>query len=51
MSSHKGPLKPEEGAAAPVWLALLPPKSEGGRYIWHDKTVVDWINGPLPSAY
>ena len=41
------------GAAAPAWLALLPPNAESprGGYIWHDKQIVDWVNGPLPSAH
>jgi len=53
MTSHKGPLKPEEGAKAATWLALLPPNTQSpkGDYIWHDKTIVDWVNGPTPSAY
>jgi len=53
MTSHKGPLKPDEGAVAAAWLALLPKNVETprGGYVWHDKTIVDWVNGPLPSAY
>jgi carbonyl reductase 1 len=53
MTSHKGPLTIDEGAVAATWLALLPPnvdKPRGG-YVWHDKTIVDWVNGPLPAAY
>ncbi len=40
------------GAIAPSWLALLPPNVEKpkGGYIWFDKTIVDWVNGPVPSA-
>lgn len=39
------------GANAPSWLALLPhdTKDIKGAYVWHDKTIVDWINGPLPN--
>jgi len=53
MTSHKGPLSPEQGAMAATWLALLPPntKSPKGDFIWYDKTIVDWVNGPAPSAY
>ena len=38
------------GAAAPSWLALLPPNVQepNGAYVWHDKRIVDWVNGPLP---
>jgi len=52
MSSHKGTLSIEQGAVAPTYLALLPPgdKLRGG-YVWHDKRVVDWVNGPLPAPY
>lgn len=53
MTSHKGPLKVEEGAAAPSWLALIPKNAEGpkGCYVWHDKQIVDWVEGPMPAAY
>jgi carbonyl reductase 1 len=49
----KGPLTPDEGAVAATWLALLPPNvdSPRGGYIWHDKTIVNWVEGPLPSDY
>jgi len=53
MTSHKGPLTIEQGSIAAVWAALIPPgvKSPKGGYIWYDTQVVDWVNGPLPSAY
>jgi len=53
MSNHKGNLSPEQGAVAATWLALLPPNAKGpkGDYVWHDKTIVDWVNGPLPGSY
>jgi carbonyl reductase 1 len=43
----------EKGAAAPSWLALLPPNAEGpkGAYVWHDKQIIDWVNGPTPAQY
>jgi carbonyl reductase 1 len=52
MSSYKGPLSIDQGAVAPVWAALLPPNVEKprGGYIWYDKTIVDWVNGPTPSG-
>ncbi|XP_053649583.2 carbonyl reductase [NADPH] 1-like isoform X1 [Cherax quadricarinatus] len=51
MSSHKGPLTIEEGAACVAYLALLPPniKEPRGAYLWYDKQIVDWVNGPVPS--
>lgn len=53
MTSHKGPLTIEQGAVCPSYLALLPPNVTElrGAYLWHDKQVVDWENGPTPSAY
>ncbi|CAG0894684.1 unnamed protein product [Darwinula stevensoni] len=41
------------GAVSSVYAALLPPNIEEpkGAYIWHDKQIVDWVNGPLPSAH
>ncbi|KAK2702658.1 hypothetical protein QYM36_018739 [Artemia franciscana] len=53
MTSHKGVLKPEEGAQAPSWLALLPENVEKpkGDYVWHDCQIVDWLNGPIPGAH
>ena len=35
---------------AVVFTALLPLDTKiHGEYIWHDKTIVDWITGPLPA--
>jgi len=44
MTSHKGPLTIEQGAEAPVYLALLPAgeKKVKGCYVWNDKTIKDW---------
>ncbi len=42
------------GAVAPAWLAMLPPNNATnpkGSYVWHDKQIVDWVNGPTPSLY
>ena len=41
------------GAVAPSWLALLPPEVKGpkGAYVWHDKQIVDVVDGPPPPAY
>lgn len=45
MSSHKGPLTPDQGAIAPVYCALLPYNVESprGQFIWYDKTVAAWL--------
>ncbi|XP_031825848.1 carbonyl reductase [NADPH] 1 [Nomia melanderi] len=43
MSSHKGNLTPDEGAVAPTFCALLPENTEiKGKYIWFDKSLVEW---------
>jgi len=52
MTGNTGPLKTEEGAVAPTWLALLPKDVEEprGGYVWLNKQIVDWIHGPLPEC-
>lgn len=43
MTSHKGTLKPDEGAEAPVYAALLPENTDiKGKYIWYDKSLMEW---------
>ncbi|XP_015187733.1 PREDICTED: carbonyl reductase [NADPH] 1-like [Polistes dominula] len=43
MTSHKGELKPDQGAEAPIYCALLPNNTEiKGKYLWYDKTLADW---------
>lgn len=46
MTSHMGPLSPEEGAACPTYLALLPigEDTPRGQMFWKDCKQVDWIN-------
>ncbi|KAK4293800.1 hypothetical protein Pmani_033524 [Petrolisthes manimaculis] len=52
MTSHKGPLSIDQGAVSASYAALLPPNTEvRGEYLWHDKQLVDWVNGPTPSLY
>lgn len=41
MTSHKGPLTIEEGARAPLFLALEPHNLKG-QYVWCNSQVVDW---------
>jgi len=45
MSSHKGPLTPDQGAVSSVYCALLPPNVESprGQFIWFDKTITAWL--------
>lgn len=45
MTSHKGPLTPDQGAESSLYCALLPPnvKSPRGEFIWNDKTVAAWL--------
>jgi len=46
MSSHKGHLTIEQGAEAPLHLALLPPSEDAprGQYVWHDCRIVSWTD-------
>ncbi|CAH2244917.1 carbonyl reductase [NADPH] 1-like [Pararge aegeria] len=48
MSSHKGPLKIDEGAEAPLFLALDAPDSVRGEFIWYNKKIVSW-DGEIPE--
>ncbi|XP_075987094.1 carbonyl reductase [NADPH] 1-like [Anticarsia gemmatalis] len=48
MSSHKGPLSIDEGAAAPLFLALDADDSVRGRYVWYNKEIVQW-DGEKPA--
>ncbi|XP_063835067.1 carbonyl reductase [NADPH] 1-like [Ostrinia nubilalis] len=50
MTSHKGPLTIDEGAAAPLFLALDADDSVKGQYVWYDKQITSW-EGETPSAY
>ncbi|XP_018563375.1 carbonyl reductase [NADPH] 3-like [Anoplophora glabripennis] len=48
MSSHKGTLTIEEGAKAPLYVALE--ADFKGKYVWRDCKIVDWY-GTAPSGY
>lgn len=48
MSSHKGPLSIDEGARAPLWLALDAPDTVRGEYVWCDSKIVSW-DGEKPE--
>lgn len=50
MSRQLGPLTIDEGAVSSIYAATLPPLTEiRGKYLWHDKREIDWVNGPVPS--
>jgi len=40
------------GAVAPSWLALLAKNIDApkGAYVWSNKEIVDWVNGPVPEC-
>lgn len=44
MTSHRGPLTPDQGADAATYLALLPPNidSPKGEFVWNDRKVTPW---------
>ncbi|XP_026733553.1 carbonyl reductase [NADPH] 1-like [Trichoplusia ni] len=44
MSSHTGPLTIDEGASAPLFLALDAPDSVKGQYVWFNSKIVDWTS-------
>ncbi|KAL0810199.1 hypothetical protein ABMA28_010983 [Loxostege sticticalis] len=50
MTSHKGPLSIDEGAVAPLFLALEADDSVKGQYVWRDKQIISW-DGPTPTPY
>lgn len=51
MSGNKGTKSSEQGAAAPLWLALE--ANLKGKYIWDDCSIVDWfaINTPQKPVF
>ncbi|CAB3241410.1 unnamed protein product [Arctia plantaginis] len=42
MTSHTGPLTVDQGAAAPLFLALDADDTVRGKYVWYTKEIVDW---------
>uniref|UniRef100_A0A1B6M714 carbonyl reductase (NADPH) n=1 Tax=Graphocephala atropunctata TaxID=36148 RepID=A0A1B6M714_9HEMI len=44
MTSHTGPLTIEQGADAPVHMALWPVEENAprGQYVWYDRKIVSW---------
>lgn len=49
MSSHKGPLTIDEGASAPLFLALDAGDSVRGQYVWYNSKIVSW-DGEKPEG-
>lgn len=48
MSSHKGPLTIEQGASAPLYLALDAPDTVKGEFVWFNSKIVNW-DGNCPE--
>lgn len=48
LTRHHGTLTIEEGAKAPLYLALE--ADFKGKYVWFDSQIVDWY-GTTPSAF
>ena len=50
MTSHKGVLTIEQGASAPLFLALMPVDDNElkGQYVWYNKVVWDWTASSTP---
>lgn len=44
MTRHVGFLTPAEAAETPAWLALDAPAALRGRYVWYDRSVLDWFD-------
>lgn len=50
LTGYLGYFDPDRGSQSAVYLALLPNNTDiKGKYVWHDKTIVDWVNGPVPN--
>jgi carbonyl reductase 1 len=50
MSSHKGNIRPDEGAKSALFASMLPLNTDiKGQYIWKDCSILDWVNGPEPE--
>jgi len=48
MSNHNGPLTIEQGASAPLFLAL-DPHGLRGQYVWSNSKVADWFASSAPA--
>jgi carbonyl reductase 1 len=50
MSNHKSPWTIEQGARAPLFLALEALNLKGA-YVWSDATVVQWDSDKAPASF
>ncbi|OQR73668.1 carbonyl reductase-like [Tropilaelaps mercedesae] len=51
MTKHKGPLTPDQGADAPTYLAMLPPRDPSnpkGQFVWYTRKIVGWDSDKMP---
>lgn len=50
LTRFKGYQNATQGAEIPLYAALLPKNvvQPVGSFIWWNKQVIDWINGPIP---
>ncbi|KAJ0171027.1 hypothetical protein K1T71_013226 [Dendrolimus kikuchii] len=48
MTSHRGPLTIDQGASAPLFLALDAPDTVKGEYVWYTSKIVNW-DGAMPD--
>ncbi|XP_034836981.1 carbonyl reductase [NADPH] 1-like [Maniola hyperantus] len=51
MTSHKGPLSIDDGAQAPLFLALDAPDSVRGEFVWYNKKIVSWTDDKPTEKY
>ncbi|XP_049881914.1 carbonyl reductase [NADPH] 1-like [Pectinophora gossypiella] len=51
MSSHKGPLSIDEGAKAPLFLALDADDSYQGEFVWYNTKIVNWCGEKADESY
>ena len=50
LSSHMGRFSLEDGAKSSLFAAMLPEGTDiKGQFIWHDCSVLDWVNGTPPG--
>ena len=48
LAGFRGNLSPDEGADAPLFLALDAPDTIRGAFVWWDRSIVDF-DGKLPD--